>query len=319
VFLRIFLVLYNYNFVENNEALWVSTKCMIKKQQYHFLRAEALATLLQLEGVAPQHWHVKAIGTFRKSFRNDIDAIHYDDNTQQYSISMNRDSIYDQLPEGLFHQTRGNAHNNTLHNVLAEHKRFQEEERNARRFFAPIENSLFRLRCDNWNLEQSIQLSIAHNTVDDALFDFWGIEDLKGNILGKRLLQLIPYAAILVGNLTLTEQALSWILNQRVCINQLEKPVLEAQTSPISDWGNLGEDSVLGTCSKEWLPIWIIHIMDLDYTTLNQFIIGGEHEKVLHHFRNLFTPLMVEVAYVYEQQPSSNIHQEQILGFGATI
>ena len=84
--------------------------------QYYLLKAEALCAELMANGVSFDDLIVRFQGAFRKSYRNDIEELSAaKDGSGQIIIKINRDSLYDKLPEGLFHQTRGGARTGGSH------------------------------------------------------------------------------------------------------------------------------------------------------------------------------------------------------------
>ena len=117
-----------------------------QSKSHIWLKAEALCAALLEHGYAFDDLILKRLGTFKRSFSNDIEAVSARaDNTEgRLEISLNRDSLYDRLPEGLFHQPRGKGSGAAVTEMVKEFRRYREEEKEARKFFQPIEQEIFR-------------------------------------------------------------------------------------------------------------------------------------------------------------------------------
>ena len=100
-----------------------------------FISEAVCAELLQK--VSFDNIKTSQAGSFKKSFSNDIEKFELEEyrDSAEFKITLNRDGIYDLLPEGLFHQTLGGKKIRTVLEAVTENKRFKDEEKNARKFF----------------------------------------------------------------------------------------------------------------------------------------------------------------------------------------
>lgn len=95
----------------------------------------------------------KPQGTFSRQVNHDVESVDLieDDNGPKLYITLNRDGIYDNLPEGLFHapvSTDSFAHQTKQ--VQSKIQEENEKEYNARKFFQIFEDELLRLNAFNW-------------------------------------------------------------------------------------------------------------------------------------------------------------------------
>src|ERR1700712_905735 len=115
-----------------------STKEYIEFEKYAELNAETLFAELLQNGLGSNQLNISKNGAFKKLYRKDIDKAFFDQDDQDTTIAtvgINRDGIYDVLPEGLFHQpTSAGSGINTVA-MVAESRRLKEEEKKARLFF----------------------------------------------------------------------------------------------------------------------------------------------------------------------------------------
>ncbi|MBK7098625.1 MAG: hypothetical protein IPH58_10065 [Sphingobacteriales bacterium] len=141
---------------------------------YTPFRSEAVCASLLEAGISIEQIKTSQKGAFRKSYGGDIEKISIADYKDQYNIdiALNRDSIYDKLPEGLFHQTKGGRYVKTVKDAVDEHKMFREEERYARRFFAPIEQMIFRYRIYTEQAEREALYDLQNGTINTGFYRF---------------------------------------------------------------------------------------------------------------------------------------------------
>src|SRR5690606_3220149 len=111
----------------------------------HTLHAEAYCASVIEHGVPLKNINFTFKSAFRKKYRNDIERVKTEDdgNAVLFNLDINRNGIYDILPDGLIHQSAGSRRTAGTKGMLAEHKRFKVEEQKARKFFAPIEREIF--------------------------------------------------------------------------------------------------------------------------------------------------------------------------------
>ncbi|MCH5720992.1 hypothetical protein [Niabella hibiscisoli] len=109
--------------------------------------AEAVFASLEEAGHGASDIKAFNKGGFKKGFSNDVEQVLIEEsgNRVSFEMALNRDGIYDLLPEGLFHQSKGNTRVNSVQDAVEEHKQFKEEEKLARKFFTPLEQLLFCL------------------------------------------------------------------------------------------------------------------------------------------------------------------------------
>ena len=276
-----------------------------------------------LQNVSMEHIKTTHTGSSRKSFSYDIEKIEMETyrDTTEFHIHLNRNSIYDLLPEGLFHQTLGSNRVKNVKDAVTEHKRFKEEEKQARKFFAPIEQMLFRYRVHSELTETDALSDIQNGKLNDSFYRFWRVDKKLGKAETDRMLQLLPYCHFIKGDLDSTTTALSYIINKPVSVSQdsrlneatLENPRQLSNTS-------LGIDTVLGNGLKEQLLYWIFTIQEVDNRDMGDYTEGGRLFKLLQRFTEIFIPLEVDAEYdVSGVVTKDDVAEENILGYGSYL
>lgn len=296
-------------------------------QGYHnmkppFLGEVICANIMHHEFGADQ-LSVQFKGGFKKSSSNDVEAltIKEADGKLMFELQLNRDGIYDKLPEGLFHQTKGNSRVRTVQDAVAEHKRYKEEERQARKFFSPIEQILFMYRVFTEQEEQDALFNLHNGKNDEAWRRFWNFNEKLPREESRRLLQLMPHAFSIKGNAEATETALAYVLDKKVTLViedrignlSMEQPY---QMKEII----LGDNGALGQTNNELYQHWIFHIEGQSNSDMLPFVKHPTSTTILQKFEELFIPLDVDVLFdfaIRENETGKTIGS--VLGYGAHI
>jgi len=112
-------------------------------------RGETFAAELLQTGLSYDKIYFKTLSVFKRPTSKDIEAIKLDvkDNGEDHILlELNREGLYDMLPEGIFHFKDIKGKRKDKDAILKNIEREREEERHARKFFGPFENEFFQLR-----------------------------------------------------------------------------------------------------------------------------------------------------------------------------
>lgn len=286
-------------------------------------RAEAVCASLLESGLSMDQLTTRQKGSFKKSFRPDADEITLfpDANKPEAEVILNRDGLYDRLPEGLFHQTRGSSKTSTVGDAVAEHRRFKEEERQARRFFGPLEQMLFRYRIYTEQGERQALYNLGRGRAHSSLYAFWNLTTPLPEPEGSKMIRLMPYANFIKGNRPETAEALSFLLDREVILKQKVVTGNGGAASEISmGQTRLGLNAVLGKGSNDLFPKWIFLIKGVGQKELPAYVKGQPMGDLLQKFADIFIPLEVDVDFEFETIPvSEGEAYESILGYGCCI
>jgi len=281
------------------------------------LRAEALCAELTLKG-----WNFDTIrytpqSSFKKSYRKDIDSINIADNGIE--LVVNRDGIYDRIPEGVFHQTKSTP-GTSVTEMVAEHKRYKAEEQSARKFFNPFEQEFFRYSV----MVEETEQTLTHNIEDErmiALFrTLWGLENDLPEKIVPILLRMLPWTFTVKGIPELTAKMLELILNKPVSI---EITTGEKEFSALEDFAlglaNLGVDTIAGKTTILPAELWTFTIQNVLPGEVYDYTIGKPYALLLRKFEDIFIPLDVDVDFEFDVPEDQLNEQEALLGYSLTI
>ena len=302
---------------------------MQQQKEYHsaahtFLRSESFCAEMIANGLSFNEIRLISNSNFKKSFRNEIDEVRFSENEITRGLEMelviNRDGIYDRLPEGLFHQSKGNSKTSTTALMTDEYRRFKEEEKMARKFFQPIEQEIFRYSTLVEQEELNLAFGILNGDLKSELFEFWDIPDGLPAGPVKKLVQIMPWVKMIKGNLEQTAKALELILDKPVQF--CEKEMHEQQVPGNNMSGSLfelGISSVLGNSFWEPSLTWEFNIENITKKEIETYRPTGAYGKLLKHFEEIFIPLQIDIIFDFAVLTEDDPETEDILGFSLTL
>lgn len=148
-------------------------------------KAELLFDALLKAGTPDEDISLKNNGLFYRRYSKDVLTITTDANDSDIvNIALSRDGIYDVLPESLTHNYRGN---DEREDPADEFKKRKREEKEARHFYNPLENELFRFRYEIEKYESDFFSSINLGGVADIIRIILGIDNIIPDALAVKL------------------------------------------------------------------------------------------------------------------------------------
>ncbi|MEO6254441.1 MAG: hypothetical protein ABIO79_14105 [Ferruginibacter sp.] len=302
---------------------------MQRKKEYHsnahtFLRPASFCAEMIASGLSFNEIRLRSEGNFKKSFRNEIENVTITDNKDNliYGMDMviNRDGIYDRLPEGIFHQTKGNSKTLTTTQMTEEYRLFREEEKLARKFFQPFEQEFFRYSTMVEQEELNLAFGILNGTLKNELFSFWGIPNGLPDAPVRKLVQILPWLKGIKGNIEQTAKALELVLNKPVRHKESSKKQHTLQAGSFGlGLGELGVDTVSGSSFWEPSPCWTFFIEEIKKNEIESYRDNSPHGKLLKHFEEIFIPLQIDIIFEYAVLPAEDLETEDVLGLSLVL
>ena len=234
---------------------------------------------------------VKHDGLFKRNFSKDISDVYLDMIKDILVFNVSRDSIYDILPEGLFHHVFGNL---GADNRNREFEKLKQEEDNARKFFLPFDNEFFYQ-----NIKLEIELRKFFRYPDyffQKLFFFDKI--IPGKFI-RKLTTYLLFANNIIGDLELTARCLSDIIGEKVENSKYylseNKTVNEIKDEHFLREDTLGDNFICGDLSSEGRYIWEFSIILNDGSAIKKYKEDGVMYKLIEVFYEYFIPYEIEV------------------------
>jgi hypothetical protein len=302
---------------------------MKKKPEYHsrahgYTRPESFCAEMIFNGFSFEDINLTLQSNFKKSFHNEIESVDLDfgknDGHHLMALEVNRDGLYDRLPEGVFHQTKGNSKTQQVTEMAEEHRRFKEEEKMARKFFQPIEQEFFRYSVMVEQEEVNYEFGLLNGQLRNEISDFWGLERGLPDDCKSRLEQIMPWAKMIKGDGEKTTRALSVILGKPVSLEvvnvQFCDVPMEERAKPSSE---LGIDSVIGSVFWEPSVQWKFRIEEIKKQDIEGFRPNGMHGKLLKHFEEIFIPLEIDIIFDYGVLTAEDVITDDVLGYSLVL
>lgn len=259
----------------------------------HDFKASVVAAELVDNAIAPDTFFFKNRSTFKRPVSRDIEDIFWndsDDSLSQLIFELNREGIYDMLPEAVVHnQTRKVApgEERKLGNEL------RKQERDARQFFSPLENEFHHrsLKLD------TIERELLKNNNPKRNREFFNYFFEDSSMLTDQqlvvLMHILPLSHKICSDLRLVSLTISKILNYKTTVSGRwiqRKHVLPEESALTLSHATLGTDAILNdhfSVPTRYFDVCISGIPTNEYAHFNGW---GKHLNVLRFILPYFFP-----------------------------
>lgn len=234
-------------------------------------------------------------GGFQRSVGRDIERIlppgTTEHKTERGMVELNRAGIYDGLPEGLFHQGKRSKPFKSIDEIKEEYVENEEIEKQARRFFWPIDHELSWARVMVELNERRLTTDLLDDRTGRGVLRFWDPPDFFSEEEKGDLLMLLPLCYRLVGDARLTAQAMEEVLQVRVELQSriMARPLgFEQETGRLAE-AQLGVDSLLMGDAEVLEQGLVVRLGPMDAQVANTFAPGQLGRRKLEHLLSLLT------------------------------
>ncbi len=300
------------------------------KNNFTDIKAESILAIARDSGLTDENFTIASKSLFSRAYSRDIlfSALEEDANKKNYlQLNLSRNGLFDQLPEGLFFQPANSKPSVTNAAIMAaDYKINQQKEREIRRFFMPFENAFFGQRMQLEAEEMQLLEGLQSGILNEYFINFWGISPAIPSALITPLIELLPYAHKITGNLAVTAQCLEKILQEKVSIRKIPAPVSSAEPDYVHALGfqQLGMDMVIGDQFKEDSPVVEFTIGPLENSSIHDYLEGGNKEEFLNTFYSFFMPVeadaITRIEVAKEQKYMIlNTAAEPVLGYSSAL
>ncbi len=261
---------------------------------YQNLKAEIFVTeILENSDLDLTDIDVFNQSTFSRSYRRDVidfKVDSYTGNTDKLQFNLARNGLYDMLPEGLFHDL---VKTKTDLSFTELHQKQKKQEKDARSFFAPLENEFFTQKVIIEKNERAL-INEFTNLKTDFLLKFWKLDKDIPAEYSIKLLQLLPYVHRISGDIELTALSLEKIISEKVTI-KLKYKTIKDDIAAISGDHQLGVDFVLELKETSIsYPYWEITIGPVKKEKIDNYIVNSATKKFITIFCDYFIPLEID-------------------------
>lgn len=279
------------------------------------LKAEVVLWALTEAGMAMDDMVVQPVGTFRRAFSRDVRAIEKRESPSgksQWHVELNRDGLYDALPEGLFHQPTTRKPNRTAEEIIEEINKQQAKEAAARRFFLPIEQEFYRQRVQLTQEGQRYHLTPGNALTNQALIDFWEIPDFFDARQTFCLFHLLPLAHRIAGDYALTAQYMGLLTGNNITLRTtyVTSHVMDDRLLPRLGNAQMGVDCIIGDCYPEHVAVTQLTVLLDNPEHLPDYLPGGKQLPVIQYLADYLLPVEADWQLSIDFSPT---YQEFVL------
>lgn len=266
------------------------------------IKAEVVIADLLENGLQQADCLIYPDGLFRRRFTKDVShaaMVKLNNGQEVVGVHITRESIYDSLPEAIFHGPPESGLNSG-HEMAKASKAQKKEEKESRAFFLPFENEIFFQKVQLELTERKILHRFSENLFNDIFPEFWNLDHTLPKELVSKLMLFLHHTYRFVGNIDLTAKALEVILNEPVSVSLVsnradsdqsltrDKPV---QSPSLLGMSALGQDFVCGNQSEDQITTMEFTIGPLRNTRIEDYLDGGNISRFLEVFFSYFVPL----------------------------
>jgi len=250
----------------------------------------------------------------KRGVSKDVDRMEYHhpelDSIMEYLyVYTNRQSIYDALPEGLFHQPTGTRRQRTKEDIIHDIKSQRGEEEQARKFFRPFEMILDRVLVETQLYEQKYDKAHLYHNLTNILKEQWNILDHLSTEQALLFIRMVPMLADVIHDLGLIARIMSIILNCPVAIREEKKSKVELinfNDVKLGGW-KLGINSVLGGHATYDNPDIAICVGPVSLEEMRLFESNKKNDLILKALIDQMLPFDRNVVVKYETIQSETL------------
>ncbi len=240
-------------------------------------------------------YYYSTVGNKKRSYRKDVNffKITKGERTEKLEIEVNRQGIYDYLPEGLFHQTFSpKKGGDSEKQIIEEIKRQRENEKLARMFFLPIENEIFLHRLDLTKLENDLFLnnSESRNKYID-LIKHWRLSNIFSSTQIVEIIRFFPYLHLFRNKTKYIESCISKMINYDVQITKVQNYLVKLTEESLS-WSlgkkDLGLETILSSEVNLYKTKYFLNIGEIKRNDFKKLLPHTENIKIIKNLMNLF-------------------------------
>jgi len=270
-------------------------------------KAEVIAAEMVEHGLSADRILILLAGGMKRSYRTDVTSI--EDELSEYDhkeytlIKTSRESIYDMLPEGLFHQATAHKNAASEKEIIKSIKQRRAEEVNARKFFLPFETTINYLRMQMALYENILDKRFEYDELITIFSAYWEIFNYLDARQANIFLLLIPILHNLRDDFSAAETLMEAMFLVPVSILlQTKQPYLPAEII-ISKLGysTLGGDLTTGNLKyDEGSDEIIITVTCSKNKMQQQFMSGSNNEKILQLLIDYLLPVHLDIVTTFQ-------------------
>lgn len=278
-------------------------------------KAESVAVNLLKYHKSVSNIFIERIGINDRAYLKDIKSISsqflgFDE--EVLSIKTYRESIYDYLPEGLFHPPSLNTSRKNVDSVVNEIRKQKKVEEDARNFFRPFELEIFFTEISSLLKEYDFDLTSETDSLLTIFGDLWPVIKMLDKKNAYIFMFILPFFHQIRGDKKWFERCMTSFLQMNVEItftpNIIDR-IKDNDNSMLLGNSRLGITYIPSGKHMDGQRNWIVNIGPIPYHEMIKFIPGNSFRTVLETLYEYCLPISVDVEenFITEKQEHSFI------------
>ncbi len=219
-------------------------------------------------------------------------------------IYTNRTSIYDAIPENIFHQPFNTAKKKTQEDIIDEIKKHRQEEFYARKYFQPFEMAIDQILTDAQIYEQKFNKKNFHSNLKDLFACHWPMLKLLNLKQAVYFIRIIPWIYRLSTDFKVMGQLMGIILDAPVKIElgELSKIQTNLTRKVTSKHWKLGVNTTIGNSFVDGYRDINITIGPINPEQMKLFLEGLKNDLILQQLIGMMLPADCQKVITYKTQ-----------------
>lgn len=274
------------------------------------IRLEVILADLVTESLGMEEISVISNSLFKRNYHHDIEKTEETEYGQskkkKLCFIVNREGLYDRLPEDLFHQPSDNYSSVNKEKIIQEIKVQNELERAARNFFLPFEHEFYRQRVKLETEERKFLFETNDDLPGELFNDLWDLPDFLDNLQRSKLGLLMPVLYKLVGDLEMVTFIIGILTGDDIEIEESFPRKHTLAFQPVLGESRLGSDSVLGGEVRALQSSVSIKIFLRQLENITEYMPGGKKIRIHEFLCNLFLPFEKDIHFELDFSKTSS-------------
>ena len=275
-------------------------------------KAEAVAANLLKYYNANASVFMKRVGINERPYLKDIKNIsttYYGFDEESIIIESYRESIYDYLPEGLFHQASLGVSHRNIEKVVHEIKRQKEIEDNARKFFQPFEQEFFNTEVLALIKETEFDIANQSSSIIDIVSELWPLLKQVDKETAKIFFYILPFLHQVRGNTKWISHFLSAFNTVPVTIgfkpNEIDQQD-DTEKRTLLGTAELGITLIPNGKHMDGERNWVVNIGPIPYNKIYRYVQGHPFRELLQNIYDYLMPVTVKVFENFVTESNEN-------------
>jgi type VI secretion system protein ImpH len=302
---------------------------ILLKLLHQDIRLEVVLADLLIENISLDEFLILNTSLFHRNYHHDIEKVEENDygklKRTRLCFTVNRNGLYDNLPQDIFHQPADHTNFSGKEKALKELKAQEKMEESARQFFIPFEQEFYRQRI-KLEVEERKYLFETNSNISGELFtELWDFPEFMDKLQKSKLGVLMPVINRIAGNQHLISFIIGNITGNSVELVESCPVSITVENKSALGETVLGFNCVLGGQIRGLQRSVTVKI-GLDSTdAFDNYLPEGKKNQLYQFLCNLLIPLETDLIFdlYFDQNPDFQLFDENMsvgrLGYSTII